>query len=522
MIVGFSRHGTGRGSGPVDYVTDKARLGREISPPVVLRGSPDDTRALIDSLEFKYRYTSGVLSFAPEETVTPDMEQAIMDRFERLAFAGMDSDQYNILWVRHSHAGHHELHFVTPRVELSTGKSFNIRPPGEAAKRAFDDFRSEINARYGLADPDDPNRARDISQPDHELKIAAEALRRGEKPAEDIRALLDTILSQRAVQGLIRSRSDVMEHVAALGFAVTREGKNYITVTDEQSGQRWRMKGGLYEREFDATGAIEAAIPRAERNYSEPDERAADHFAQRVERHIKQRAEYHAGRYAKPDQSHIAGIQPAQKGFDLAPDSQPGIDTGPDSGDRLGHYLAERLGSVFMAGAQDKPELANVTEAEAGARYTSRGGRENPVELLRGTEPALPENRREQGDIREEWRELQNTAGVLTNDRTGNTLSQRLEELTAGIRHAAASIIEGAERLSERVRAYCKGRQDDIRASQLLDGSCRRIVRTSGVFQEPLLAEQAIRQEQERRLILQRAAARPAPTPKPRYRGPSM
>ncbi|ECY8104699.1 relaxase/mobilization nuclease domain-containing protein, partial [Salmonella enterica subsp. enterica serovar Virchow] len=119
---------------------DKARPGREESPPVVLRGSPDDTRTLIDSLEFKYRYTSGVLSFAPGETITPDMEQTIMDRFERLAFAGMEPDQYNILWVRHSHAGHHELHFVTPRVELSTGKSFNIRPPGEAAKRAFDDF----------------------------------------------------------------------------------------------------------------------------------------------------------------------------------------------------------------------------------------------------------------------------------------------------------------------------------------------------------------------------------------------
>ncbi|MDE9571774.1 relaxase/mobilization nuclease domain-containing protein, partial [Xenorhabdus bovienii] len=83
------------------------------------------------------------------------------DRFEALAFAGLGSDQYNILWVRHSHAGHHELHFVTPRVELSTGKSLNIRPPGEASKRAFDDFRSEINARYGLADPEDPHRVRE-------------------------------------------------------------------------------------------------------------------------------------------------------------------------------------------------------------------------------------------------------------------------------------------------------------------------------------------------------------------------
>lgn len=53
-----------------------------------------------------------------------------MDDFEKLAFAGMQPDQYNILWVRHSHANHHELHFVIPRVELSTGKAFNAFPPG--------------------------------------------------------------------------------------------------------------------------------------------------------------------------------------------------------------------------------------------------------------------------------------------------------------------------------------------------------------------------------------------------------
>ncbi|MDI2821580.1 nuclease, partial [Klebsiella pneumoniae] len=104
MIVGFSRHGTGGGGGPVGYVTDKTRPGRENSPPEVLRGSPEATRNLIDSLDFRHKYTSGVLSFAPEEKVTPEMEQEFMDRFEQVAFAGLEADQYNILWVRHTHA----------------------------------------------------------------------------------------------------------------------------------------------------------------------------------------------------------------------------------------------------------------------------------------------------------------------------------------------------------------------------------------------------------------------------------
>lgn len=127
-----------------------------------------------------------------------------MDRFEDTAFAGLSRDQYCIMWVRHSHAGHHELHFITPRVELSTGKSLNIRPPGKETQKLFDALRSEINTRYGLADPDDPARARNVRIPDYELKIAAEKLRNGQEPEADIRKLLDNLFTQRAAHGTIK------------------------------------------------------------------------------------------------------------------------------------------------------------------------------------------------------------------------------------------------------------------------------------------------------------------------------
>ena len=79
--------------------------------------------------------------------------------------------------MRHTHAGHHELHFITPRVELNTGKSFNIKPPSKIVQQQFDGFRSEINAKYGLADPDDPARKRDLSIPDHILKTQKKCIR---------------------------------------------------------------------------------------------------------------------------------------------------------------------------------------------------------------------------------------------------------------------------------------------------------------------------------------------------------
>ena len=138
MIVGFSRHGQGSAQGAIKYFTsEKNPDGTERHPaPVVLRGDPDLIGPLIDSLHFKHKYTSGVLSFAPGEIITPEMEERIMDEFENVAFAGLDRDQYAILWVRHAHAGHEELNFLVARVELSTGKSLNIAPPGQACARA--------------------------------------------------------------------------------------------------------------------------------------------------------------------------------------------------------------------------------------------------------------------------------------------------------------------------------------------------------------------------------------------------
>ena len=162
MIFGFSRYSQGSARGPIQYFTSERNpddTKRDPSPEI-LRGDPELIGKLIDSLSFEHVYTSGVLSFAPGEVITREMEERIMDEFEKFAFAGFERDQYAILWVRHSHAGHEELNFLIPRVELSTGKSLNIAPPGPAARQLFAAFRSWVNAEYGLPIPTTRNAAR--------------------------------------------------------------------------------------------------------------------------------------------------------------------------------------------------------------------------------------------------------------------------------------------------------------------------------------------------------------------------
>jgi len=106
---------------------------------------------LIDASRHQWTYRAGVISFAAEDAPSEAQQAEVMDQFERLAFAGLDGEQYDMLWVRHTHEGRVELHFCTPRLELTTGKSLNIAPPGY--QNAYDSLRDVMNQRHGWADP---------------------------------------------------------------------------------------------------------------------------------------------------------------------------------------------------------------------------------------------------------------------------------------------------------------------------------------------------------------------------------
>lgn len=302
MIVKFFRgRGTGRGSGAVDYLMRKTSPDGipRIPPPEVLRGDPDLVKRLIDSLDFARRYKPGVLSFAPGEVITPEMEADIMDAFERVAFAGLDPDQYSILWVRHRHAGHHELHFVVPRIELSTGKSLNIDPPTRGSREMFDTFQSMINARYGLADPLDPARSQAMTLPDHIAALLAEAKRRkglvtlkGKAGLRtEIHAAVRERVQREVLAGRITGRDGIENWLESEGYAIARSGGEYLTIIEPETGERIRLKGGVFSREeFDRNQETDSV-------YGVVNAVRETLLAARLEPMIAKRAAYHRKRY---------------------------------------------------------------------------------------------------------------------------------------------------------------------------------------------------------------------------------
>ncbi|WP_051371843.1 relaxase/mobilization nuclease domain-containing protein [Leisingera aquimarina] len=183
-------------------------------------------------------YRAGVVSFANEDAPTEAQQAEVMDAFEQPAFARLDGEQFDMLWVRHSHEDRVELHFCTPRLVLTAGKALNIAPPGYQI--AYDSLRDLMNKTHGWADPMDLDRAQEV-----QATVEASTRARGREE------LHEWILDQISI-GVISDRASMVDALTEAGFEIPRASKNYITAKDPDTGERWRLKGEIFHDDWQA------------------------------------------------------------------------------------------------------------------------------------------------------------------------------------------------------------------------------------------------------------------------------
>ncbi|WP_341365426.1 relaxase/mobilization nuclease domain-containing protein [Yoonia sp. BS5-3] len=246
MMVRFFTHGDGSGRAAVEYLLakevaaytkDRKRIAGETVrrdvPPEILAGDPDLTCHLIDSNTRKWRYTSGVVAFHADDDPSEELQAAVIADFERAAFAGLEADQVNALWVRHQHMGNVELHFLIPRVELYANRSFNAAPPG--SERFFNIFRDYWNAREGWVSPEEPERKRMI-KPVFDLD-----------DRKSIKETIQTFMLQKIEAGEVRNHADIRAVLSEL------DGLEFKPLTEKQLEKRRRAdaeeaEGGTQRR----------------------------------------------------------------------------------------------------------------------------------------------------------------------------------------------------------------------------------------------------------------------------------
>ena len=132
MPILFLARGTGSTGAAADYLLGaRDATGRPREGVEVLRGDPHRVAAVADALSFEHKYTSGVIAWAPDDAPTDAQIRAVLDDFERTAWAGLEPDRYAWAAVLHRERdGGAHVHVRAARCDLETGRSLNIAAAG--------------------------------------------------------------------------------------------------------------------------------------------------------------------------------------------------------------------------------------------------------------------------------------------------------------------------------------------------------------------------------------------------------
>jgi len=226
MHIKFLAHGTGDPHRAIDYLLATHDYKGRCRPLVrVLRGDPYLVADVANTLPFVHRYTSCVIAWAQEDAPTVQEVDAVLDGFERVAFAGLSPDRISrtVIW----HGDH--AHIIIARVDLLSGKSFNVAPP--TWKGAFYPLRDFWNGLKGWARPQDIQRARFLSMPpprpspneakklaEHaELGFALSDIETALNVEPDTKFLITDWLLECIHEGKIHTHADVLRALGSQG-----------------------------------------------------------------------------------------------------------------------------------------------------------------------------------------------------------------------------------------------------------------------------------------------------------------
>lgn len=297
MLNKVFKHGTGGSASVFAYMlkdpddSTKPRKGA-----TVLRGDVELQKKLIDSLipKFKQQYVAGCWSFEESpDKVSEAQKREIMDGTEELMRAGLDTDRISITWIEHIDKGRLELNYIVACVDLEHGRLFQpyVHSHDQARWNAFKDIQ---NIKHGFTEPDDPAKARNLSQVDNLPR--------------DVKALKEVItneLEKLVAVGLVSNRDEVKQALDDFGFTVSRETSNSISVKRPDGGRNLKFKtttdGGLYDLNFKPSRTSAAEISRASADFRASAEQRLD-SAQRVyDREFERKQNYHQQRHKKPE-----------------------------------------------------------------------------------------------------------------------------------------------------------------------------------------------------------------------------
>lgn len=298
MHIKFLDHGKGSPAKASAYLLDKLdHLGNVRASIEVLKGDATTFNAISDSSPHLWKYTSGVIAWSKDDAPTDEQIKEVLDDFEKHAFAGLEQSQYHLFAVLHTDDdGSKHIHVLTPRIDLESGKSLNIAPPGH--EKYFDSLRDFFNTKYQWSRPDDLLLMQTTQEPNHIAKLNKHAKSiLSSQELETLRRKQFCKAMDNYVQTLLKTqtakdRDDIVACIKQLdGINSIKPSKEFLTVT-LNSGKKHRLKGDFYHEKFEIESYSEHLRAAAE---SRP---AANELAAALTDAEQLRATYRAKRAA--------------------------------------------------------------------------------------------------------------------------------------------------------------------------------------------------------------------------------
>ncbi|MYL24989.1 relaxase/mobilization nuclease domain-containing protein [Halomonas alkaliantarctica] len=544
MHIKFLKHGQGMASSAVRYLLQTHdHNGDKRAEVAVLHGDPHLVALVADSSRHRWRYTSGVIAWAPTDKPSPSEIQAVIEEWEATAFAGLEPDQYATCAVLHrDDDGTPHVHTLTARVELASGRALNIAPPGH--HRLFDPLRDAWNYAQGWSRPDDPDRARN-SQPGNE----AQGRSRPDRHLRN-RAEITTHIEALVAEGFVTNAADVRKALAEVG-EITRASHAFVSVRPHGEKSSIRLRGDLFRDnwrieqtlEREARRAAQEADGRAGRRDTAAAERARKRLAAATER----RAAYHRDRYPQAEREDDFGVERVQTTTSAAdPRYRGALGKSGESGRALGSgrgyseldtpsidYLirdVDRRGDNVRRLATDRPAhrqppgaTGDAPSGDPAGRAVAKiasGGRdphaERRLDLFTRSRPGYHVGRNDQ---RRPDSSNSIDEGVTADDRAGNSAVAAVSAAAERIRAAGDRVVrtarqaancaeqaagrqpsptprDGTERLQERRsdRATDRARRALVIAAEQFDEEIQRVTTAYQAW----MARQAERDRQDR------------------------
>lgn len=307
MIVKFFSRGSGGGDSPVNYLLgeDKQRKGAS-----VLRGNPEITKELINATDYSRRYTSGALSFEEShKNITAEQKSKIMNEFEKTLFAGLESDQYNILWVQHTDKDERlELNFLIPNMELRSGRRLQPFYVGSDMKRV-NAFQNVTNMTYRLSDPHDPAKKRF-----NNLHFSRSASLKG-IDEKDYTAAQQKLVSHKSTKNELtahiydlaslarfKNRNDIQKELKRGGLEVKRVTDKSISVKSPKFAKNIRLDDPIFSIDFRAEYYTAVAMREKQKQYDRDKQHKILADSQEVLKiGIEKKTAYHDKRFKSAD-----------------------------------------------------------------------------------------------------------------------------------------------------------------------------------------------------------------------------